>query len=84
MPDAPGLKVLLDENVNHRLLSLFDDDLFVSTVSAQGWTGLTRGALLREAAHSFEVFVTRDSNLPFQQNIETIERPTESTSSGHT
>ncbi len=72
MPDTPGRRVLLDENVNQRLLSLFDADLLVTTVSAQGWKGLSNGELLREAADSFDVFVSMDGSLPFQQNIKAI------------
>ena len=73
MPDAPGRTILLDENVNQRLVSLFDADLVVTTVSTQGWKGLGNGELLREAAGSYEVLVTMDSNLPFQQNLEALD-----------
>jgi hypothetical protein len=35
-----------------------------------GWSGKTNGELLRQmVAHGFEVFVTVDRNIPFQQNI---------------
>lgn len=34
-----------------------------------GWRGLTNGKLLREAEQQFEVFVTSDRNLLFQQNL---------------
>jgi len=45
----------------------------VSTVQAEGWAGLSNGALLRVAAErEFEAFVTADQNLQFQQNLRTI------------
>jgi len=34
-----------------------------------GWSGLTNGKLLREAEQQFEVFLTSDRNLAFQQNL---------------
>ena len=34
-----------------------------------GWNGLTNGDLLKKAEREFDVFVTADSNLTFQQNL---------------
>jgi hypothetical protein len=34
-----------------------------------GWSGLTNGDLLRRAECEFDVFLTADSNLTFQQNL---------------
>lgn len=33
------------------------------------WGGLTNGALLQEAQTEFDVFLTGDTNLSFQQNL---------------
>jgi hypothetical protein len=33
-----------------------------------GWSGLTNGRLLKLAERQFDVFITADSNLTFQQN----------------
>ncbi|HJU20631.1 MAG TPA: hypothetical protein VJ770_29635 [Stellaceae bacterium] len=42
----------------------------VRTVQQQGWAGLGNGELLRRAAGAaFEIFVTADQNLEFQQNL---------------
>ncbi|HEX6443057.1 MAG TPA: hypothetical protein VF007_12780 [Stellaceae bacterium] len=42
----------------------------VRTVQQQGWAGLGNGELLRRAAaDGFEIFVTADQNLEFQQNL---------------
>lgn len=34
-----------------------------------GWSGLTNDNLLREAEQQFDVFLTSDRNLVFQQNL---------------
>jgi len=34
-----------------------------------GWSGLSNGALLEKAAEKFDVFLTGDLNLTFQQNL---------------
>jgi hypothetical protein len=39
----------------------------VRTVAEQGWVGISNGQLLALAAAEFDVFVTVDRNLPFQQ-----------------
>lgn len=33
------------------------------------WSGLSNGALLHEAAESFDIVLTADQNLEFQQNL---------------
>jgi hypothetical protein len=62
------LKVLLDECVDVRLAaSLATID--VRTVADQGWLGISNGKLLALAAAEFDIFVTVDRNLPFQQHL---------------
>ena len=39
------------------------------TVSEAGWAGVSNGTLLQRAAEAFDVFVTVDRNLTFQQNL---------------
>jgi len=42
----------------------------VSTAYELGWSGLTNGDLLQQAeAHGFELLVTTDRNLRYQQNL---------------
>jgi hypothetical protein len=66
------LRVLLDECVDSRLaLSL--GALDVRTVAQQGWSGISNGKLLGLAAVEFDVFVTVDRNLPFQQHLPKFE-----------
>ena len=44
------MRVLLDENLDWRLVHYFDADFQVTTVSQQGWKGMRNGELLRQAA----------------------------------
>jgi hypothetical protein len=37
-----------------------------------GWGGLTNGMLLQKAQDEFDVFLTGDTNLRFQQNLTTF------------
>jgi hypothetical protein len=61
--------VLLDEQLPRHLAREIGGHN-VSTVQQRGWAGLKNGELLRVAADAgFEVLVTADSNLQFQQNL---------------
>src|SRR5689334_12709486 len=63
------VRVLLDEQLPRQLAREFPSHE-VRTVQQQGWAGLKNGELLRRAAEAgFEVFVTTDQNLEFQQNL---------------
>ena len=44
----------------------------VSTVQRRGWAGIKNGELLGLAAAEFDVFLTMDGNLEFQQNLATL------------
>jgi hypothetical protein len=61
--------VLLDENL-HRKLTRELPGHSVSTVAAEGWRSVLNGELLRRAeAAGFDVFVTADRNLEYQQTL---------------
>lgn len=65
------MKLLLDECVTVD----FKKDLAeheVRTVVEAGCKGLKNGDLLRAAAGQFDVLITVDRNLPFQQNIRSL------------
>ena len=66
------MRILLDECVNPRLRLAFPGDE-VRSVPEMGWRGLTNGALMKAAASRFDVLVTLDQNLRFQN--ETGKRP---------
>ena len=61
--------VLLDEQLPRHLAREIGGHN-VSTVQQRGWAGPKNGELLRVAADAgFEVLVTADRNLQFQQNL---------------
>jgi hypothetical protein len=41
----------------------------VRTVAERGWAGISNGQLLALASAEFDVFITLDRNLPFQQHL---------------
>ena len=62
------MRILLDEDVPRRLGgSLVGHE--ASTVPRNGWSGVKNGELLALAATKFDVFLTMDKNIAFQQNI---------------
>ncbi len=63
------MHVLLDENLDWRLAKYFDSDFQVTNVNEQGWTGKRDSELLRQAAATFDVLVTMDKGIEYQQNI---------------
>jgi|SRR6185503_21346154 len=62
------MKILLDECTPHvlkRLLTGFE----ITTVQDQGWAGITNGTLLQLAEEHFDVLITSDQNLKYQQHL---------------
>ena len=62
------MKVFLDECIDWR----FARDIVghdVKTARQMGWTSIKNGELLALASEQFDVFVTVDRNLSFQQNL---------------
>jgi hypothetical protein len=66
------VRVLLDECVDWRLSRAISGHE-VKTVAQMGWTGTKNGELLKRASAEFDVFVTIDQNLSFQQNARSSE-----------
>jgi hypothetical protein len=61
------VRVLLDECVPRRLRrELPEHD--VRTVNEMGWSGIKNGPLLQRAAQEFDVFLTVDQGIEYQQN----------------
>lgn len=62
------MRILLDECIDRRLAK----DIVgheVKTVPQMGWATIKNGELLALAERQFDVFITVDRNLSFQQNI---------------
>jgi len=63
------MRVLLGENLPHKLRELFENNIEVITVRYRGWQGKGNGELLRIAANEFDAFITLDQGIPNQQNL---------------
>lgn len=62
------MRILLDECVPwpmHKLISGHS----CSTVQGEGWGGLKNGDLLQRAEDQFDLFITADQNMRYQQKL---------------
>lgn len=62
-------RVLFDQGVPAPLRSAFAGIATVETAFERGWSTLRNGELIAEAENAFDVFVTTDKNLRYQQNL---------------
>jgi len=62
------MRILLDECVPWPMHRLLTNHSCVS-VQARGWGGIKNGELLRLAETDFDLFVTSDQNIRYQQNL---------------
>ena len=64
----PTFRLLLDECLDRRP-SRHIPGHEVKTAPEMGWAGLDNGEILAKAEKEFDVFITVDRNLTFQQNL---------------
>jgi predicted nuclease of predicted toxin-antitoxin system len=63
------MNLLVDEGLPQQLKHYFPGN-YAATIGYMGWRGIKNGKLLGLAeAQGFDVLLTADQNLPFQQNI---------------
>jgi hypothetical protein len=62
------VKILFDECVDRRFAREFPEHE-VRTVPQMGWAGITNGELMTLASGNFDVFLTVDRNLSYQQDV---------------
>lgn len=62
------MKVLVDECVPFKLVRQLLGHTF-QTAQQMGWSGYKNGDLLAKAEREFELFLTGDRNLEYQQNL---------------
>ena len=62
------MRLLLDESLPSRLRRWLPKHS-VKMVVEMGWGGVKNGKLLALASQQFDVFLTADKNLPYQQNL---------------
>ena len=65
------MRILLDESVPSRLGSLLTG-YSTTTVQRKGWTSIKNGKLLARAAGEFDVPLTADKGMEYQQNLATL------------
>lgn len=65
------MRILLDESLPRRLRSIFVGHDVVTVVEA-GWCGVKNGQLLQFASSRFDLFVTADQSLQYQQNLSAL------------
>ena len=66
------MRIQLDESLPVEL-KLELSGHHVSTVQEMGWSGLKNGELLTHAASRFEVLITADQNIRYQQNLNKLQ-----------
>ena len=62
------MRILIDECLDWRLCRALTEH-HCASVSQMHWGGLSNGMLLQRAETEFDVFITGDTNLMFQQNL---------------
>jgi hypothetical protein len=61
-------RVLFDENMPRKLRRDLPE-FSIRTAQEEGWSAFRNGDLLRRAASAFDVFVTIDQRMRYQQNM---------------
>lgn len=63
------MKILLDHDLPAGLVPLLAQHFDLTTTRKRGWDLLDNGDLLTAASGEFDVFVTADKSLRYQQNL---------------
>ncbi len=67
------MKILLDESLPRKLKNDFPVNHEIFSVKDMNWLGKKNGELLQLIIeNNFEIFVTVDRNLPYQQNLQRL------------
>ena len=62
------MRLLLDESLPYRLKNVLPGHQ-VNTVAEMGWKSFSNGELLARASGLFQVFLTADTKLQYQQDV---------------
>ncbi len=62
-------RILLDEGVPESLRHRFSSEFAVETVRFRGWSGKRNGDLISAAEPHFDVLITVDKKMRYQQNV---------------
>lgn len=63
------MKIIIDECVPHIVKKRLPQRE-IKTVQEMGWAGVKNGELLKLVEEEFEIFITSDKNLRYQQNLQ--------------
>ena len=63
------MKIIIDECVPHIVKKRLPERQ-IKTVQDMNWAGLKNGELLKLVEKEFDVFITSDKNLRYQQNLQ--------------
>lgn len=63
------MKIIIDECVPHLVKKRLPEREII-TVQEMGWAGVKNGELLKLVETQFDVFITSDKNLRYQQNLQ--------------
>ena len=63
------MKIIIDECVS-RIVKKRLPQREIKTVQEMGWAGVKNGELLELVESEFEIFITSDKNLRYQQNLQ--------------
>lgn len=66
------MKIIIDECVPNIVIRGLPERNIVS-VQQMGWAGIKSGELLKLVSEKFDVFISSDKNLRFQQNLASID-----------
>ncbi len=64
------MHVLIDEDLDINLRHSFPEGVKAETVQYRGWKSLSNGDLLHVAQKEYDVLVTMDTNIEYQQHLE--------------
>ena len=65
------MRILLDESVPEQLGEMLVGHTW-SSVRREGWAGMKNGVLLSSASAHFDVLLTADKNMEYQQNLNAL------------
>ena len=66
------MKIIIDECVPNIVIRGLPERNIVS-VQQMGWAGIKNGELLKLVSEKFDVFISSDKNLRYQQNLASID-----------
>ena len=65
------MRIIIDENLPIAFLTNLLSEFDVISVKDAKWAGIKNGELLKKIEGSYNLFITADKNLRYQQNITT-------------